>query len=180
MSTTTHLMTAEEFSNLHDEPNRHALIKGELLTMPPPNLKHGLVTMKLAAPLAAYVHASGFGIVTAESGFILGRDPDTVLGPDIAFIRGDRISTIPDGYVELVPDLAVEVISPSQFKPEAIRKASLWLHHGAREVWLIYPKTRTIDIRRPTGENQQLRDGDVLTGGDIIPGFQIPVSEIFP
>ena len=179
MSTTTHLMTAEELFNLQDEPNRHALIKGELLTVPPPKPKHGLVTMNLAAPLAAYVKANKLGIVMAESGFILERNPDTVLGPDISFISGERLSALPDAYLELAPDLAVEVISPSQFTPEITRKASLWLEHGVLEVWLVNPRTRTIEVRRATGENQQLREGDDLTGGDLIPGFRIPVREIF-
>ncbi len=179
MSTTTHTMTAEELFNLQDEPNRHALIKGELLTKPPPNLKHGFVIMNLAVPLATHIKANKLGVVAAESGFILEQNPDTVLGPDISFVRAERIKTIPDAYVEMAPDLAVEVVSPSQFKPEIERKASLWLEHGVLEVWLVYPKSRKVEIRRATGETQLLQEGDDLTGGDLIPGFRIPVSEIF-
>jgi Uma2 family endonuclease len=179
MSTTTHLMTAEELFNLPDGPYRHELIKGELLTMPSPGAKHSVVSINLSAPLAVYVKAKKLGVVTADAGFILERNPDTVLGPDISFIRSERISTIPDGYLELVPDLVIEVVSPSQSRPKMERKASQWLEHGAQGVWLVNPRTRTIEVRRATGESQQLLEGDDLTGGDLVPGFRIPVSEIF-
>ena len=182
MSTTTqtHLLTAEELLNLDDDSHRHELVKGELLTMPLAGAKHGSVTMNLSGPLHVYVQDNALGVLfTAETGFILERNPDTVLGPDIAFVRRERIGAIPDGYFEMAPDLVVEVISPSQSKPKIEGKASQWLDHGVREVWLVDPKTRTLNIRRATGKNELLSEGDDLTGGDIVPGFRIPLSKIF-
>jgi Uma2 family endonuclease len=180
MSTSTHLMTAEDLLKL-DGPYCYELVKGELLTMPLPGYKHGAVTMSLAGPLHVHVQANNLGVVVAaETGFILERNPDTVLGPDIAFIRNERISTsLPDGYLEVAPDLAVETFSPSQSRPMMERKASRWLEYGVVEVWLVDPKTRTVDIRRATGANQLLREGDDLTAGDLVPGFRIAVNEIF-
>jgi Uma2 family endonuclease len=173
-------MTAEELMNLPDEPLCHELIKGELLTMPPPGAKHGAVTMELSSPLHVYVKANQLGVVFgAETGFVLERNPDTVLAPDSSFIRGARLNTLPDGYLEMAPDLVVEVISPSQSRPEMERKATRWLEYGVLEVWLVDAKRRTVDIRRPTGNNQLLREGDDLTGGDIVPGFRISLSRIF-
>jgi Uma2 family endonuclease len=173
-------MTAEELMNLPDEPLCHELLKGELLTMPSPGAKDGAVTMRFSAALYNYVEANNLGVVfTAETGFILERNPDTVLAPDSSFIRSDRISTLPDGYLEMAPDLVVEVISPSQSRPEMERKASRWLQYGVLEVWLVDAKRRTVNIRRPAGNNQLLREGEDLTGGDIVPGFRISVSRIF-
>jgi Uma2 family endonuclease len=173
-------MTAEELLALPDSPYRHELIKGELLTMPLPGGKHGVVTMKLAAPLHVYVDANNLGVVlAAETGFLLERNPDTVLGPDIAFIRRERFSSVPDKHFELAPDLVVEVSSPSQSRPKTERKASRWLEYGVLEVWLIDSNRRTVDVRRAAGNNQLLREGEDLTGGDIVPGFKIPLSEIF-
>lgn len=179
MSTATHLVTAEELIRL-DGPYSYELVKGELLTMPLPGAKHGVVTMNLSSPLHLHVQTHRLGFVFgAETGFILDRNPDTVLGPDIAFVRSERISTLPNGYLEMVPDLIVEVISPGQSRSKIEKKTLQWLEHGALEVWLVNPKTRTVDIRRPTGENQILQEGDEVTGGDLVPGFRIPVSRIF-
>ena len=179
MSTATHLITAEELIRL-DGPYRYELVKGELLTMPLPGAKHGFVTMNLSSPIHVHVQMHRLGFVFgAETGFILERNPDTVLGPDIAFVRSDRITTLPDGYLEMAPELVVEVISPGQSRSKIEKKTLQWLEHGALEVWLINPKSRTVDIRRATGENHILQEGDEVTGGDLLPGFRLPVSRIF-
>ena len=81
MSTTTHLMTAEELGNLPDEPLRHELIKGELLTMSLPKAEHGHIAANLTAMLWQYVKANSLGQVCTHGGYKLESDPDTVLGP---------------------------------------------------------------------------------------------------
>ncbi|HEX5886165.1 MAG TPA: Uma2 family endonuclease [Pyrinomonadaceae bacterium] len=180
MSATTHLMTAEELFSLDDGSNLHELVKGELLTMSPPGAKHGAVGMNISAPLHTYVSTKKLGIVfLAETGFILERNPDTVLAPDCSFIRSERLSNLPDGYLEIAPDLVVEITSPSQSRPKMEIRASQWLEYGVLEVWLVDPKTRTINVRRVTGKDEVLREGDDLIGGNIVPGFRIPLSKIF-
>src|SRR5689334_9349409 len=115
MSSTTHLMTAEELFNLPEDGKRYELVKGELLTMSPTSGKHGAVTMRLSRILANYIEESSLGVTfAAETGFKLEHNPDTVLAPDFAFIAKDRISTLPDNYVSLAPDLVIEVVSPGQ------------------------------------------------------------------
>src|SRR5687767_6728007 len=111
-TTTTHLMTAEELFNLPDDGNRHELVKGELLTMPVPKPLHGFITINLSGLLYNHVKTNDLGVLFAESGFHLERDPDTVLAPDIAFIARDRIATIPEFFFDGPPDVAVEVLSP--------------------------------------------------------------------
>ena len=103
MSTTTHLMTAEELGNLPDEPFRHELIKGELLTMPLPQLEHMRGSANLTIILGQYVKANRLGKVYAEGGYKLESDPDTVLGPDVSFFSQDRIRLSPEGYFEGPP-----------------------------------------------------------------------------
>src|ERR1044072_1320841 len=112
MSTTTHLMTAEELGNLPDEPLRHELIKGELLTMPLTKHEHMRVAANLTVILWQHAKANRLGDVYAEGGFKIESDPDTVLGPDVSFVSQDRISLSPEGYFLGPPDLVIEVISP--------------------------------------------------------------------
>ena len=178
MSTTTHLMTAEELINLDDDSHRHELIKGELLTMPLPKFEHGRVTMKLAVILAQHVQANNLGIVCSEAGFKLESDPDTVLGPDISFIAHGRTAVLPDGYYPGSPDLAVEVLSPGDRRGRIERKLSLWLQSGARSVWHVNPQRRTVEVILSTGERRILHETDVLVD-DTVPGFRVKVSEIF-
>jgi len=179
MSTTTHHITAEELFEL-DDGYRHELLKGELLTTSPSGAEHGAVTINLAAPLAAHVKANQLGIVFgAETGFTLERNPDTVLAPDISFVRRERIGTISKGFHQGPPDLAVEVISPKETRREVEDKTGHWLRLGVRAVWLVNPRTRTVEVRTAAGEKRILREQDALNGDNIVPSFTISVAEIF-
>ena len=180
MSTTTqtHLMTAEELMHLDDDSHRHELIKGELLTMPPPGYPHGTVTLNLSVLLFNYVKANHLGRVAAEMGYKLEIDPDTVLAPDISFIAQDRVGIRVEGYRSGPPDLAVEVLSPSDRKSQVERKTLLWLELGAKAVWNVDPRKRTVEVLRADGHRQLFHETDELVD-DTVPGFRILVSEIF-
>ena len=127
---------------------------------------------------------SGLGIVTsAETGFILERNPDgrdTVRALDIAFLSSSRVPVVlPDHLVDVAPDLAVEVISPSNRVTDMHRKIRQLLAAGTALVWIVHPETRTVEVHTRSGA-VTLEEGDTLSGGDVLPGFEIPVSEIFP
>ena len=179
MSTTqTHLMTAEELGNLPDEPLRHELIKGELLTMPLPKHEHMRVSANLTVILGQYVKANRLGEVNVEGGYKLESDPDTVLGPDVSFVARDRIALSPEGYHQGPPDLAVEVLSPGDRRGKVEHKLALWLEFGTRSVWHVDPRKRTIEIIHSTAERRLLHETDELVD-DTVPGFRVKVSEIF-
>src|SRR5262245_47466150 len=93
MSTVTQLLTADDLWKLPDHGGRCELVNVELRPMSPDSSGHGAFSMNLAAPLHQFVRARKLGIVVAaETGFIVGRDPDTVLAQDAAFIRQERIA----------------------------------------------------------------------------------------
>jgi Uma2 family endonuclease len=177
MTTTTQLMTAEELMQL-DGPNRHELIKGELLTMPPPGYPHGAVTMNLSALLFNHVKAKNLGRVAAEMGYKLESDPDTVLAPDISFIARESVGVRSEGYRLRPPDLAVEVLSPSDRKTQVERKTALWLELGAKAVWNVDPRKHTVEVIRADGVRKIFHEADELVD-DTVPGFRVKVSEIF-
>jgi Uma2 family endonuclease len=177
MSTTTHLMTAEELANIDDDSHRHELIKGELLTMPPAKREHGRITANLTMLLGQYVKANRLGDVYTESGFKLESDPDTVLGPDVSFVSQDRVDRA-DGYYDGPPDLAVEVLSPGDRRGHVERKLALWLETGTRSVWLVNPRKRTVEVISSPSDRRTLHEIDELVD-DTVPGFRIKVSEIF-
>ena len=146
--------------------------------MSPPGPAHGVVSMNLSTLLDNYVKANNLGVISAEAGFKLETNPDTVLAPDIAFIARDRIGTITPGFHPDPPDLAVEVISPSDTKPEVEGKTRLWLELGARSVWNVNSKKRTVEVNRANGEKRLFSETDELVD-DTVPGFRVKVSEIF-
>ncbi|HVC82579.1 MAG TPA: Uma2 family endonuclease [Chloroflexota bacterium] len=109
---------------------------------------------------------------------------DTVLGADIAFVRAERLPLPPPrrgtSYRPLAPDLVVEIASPSQDQPEIGEKARLWLDRGVRQVWVVWPERRAIDIwTAGAAAPHTPRDAASLDGGDIVPGFRLPLAEIW-
>lgn len=176
MTTTTQLMTAEELMEL-EGPNRHELIKGELLTMPPPKFEHGRTTANLTALIGLHVKANELGVVCAHGGYKLESNPDTVLGPDVSFVAKHRVAH-PEGYYLGPPDLAVEVMFPSDRKPRLERKARMWLSFGAKSVWIVNPRQQTVEIMFANDQRKLFREKDELVDGTI-PGLHFAVSEIF-
>src|SRR6185503_6931014 len=91
------------------------LVRGRLVVREPPGDRHGVVAAKLARLIANHVNEHDLGVVvTAETGFKLFSEPDTVRAADAACIQHGRIPDPPPlGYASLAPDLVVEVLSPS-------------------------------------------------------------------
>ncbi len=159
---------------------RCELIRGEFFKLIPPGADHGRIAINLTRPLSNFVHDHKLGTVfAAETGFWLARDPDTVRAPDLAFVRADRAVVPRRGYFAGPPDLAVEVLSPSD-RPGYVReKTAEWLEAGTLAVWNVDPEDRTVTVHETGAEPVQLVMGDVLTGGTVLPGFSVPVTEIF-
>src|SRR3954453_6643107 len=92
MADTRRGVTAEQLFELNDDGLRHELVEGELRSVPPAGFEHGDVALELAFHVKAFVREHRLGkVLAAETGFILGRDPDTVRAPDVAFVRSDRV-----------------------------------------------------------------------------------------
>lgn len=183
MSTTlTKPLTADELLEMPDDGHRYELIEGELRRMSPAGDEHGRVGMELAIPLGSYVKKNRLGkLYLAETGFLLGTNPDTVRAPDIAFVRIERINESPEvkGYRIGAPDLAVEVVSPGDTVSEVEEKVAEWLAGGARMVWVVSPKLHTVTVYRSLTDIVTLTEKDKLDGADVVPGFQMNVAEIF-
>lgn len=179
MSAIEQITTAEQLlaANLpHCE-----LIGGELVIMSPTGIDHGRFASRIVAALENHVTQRGLGVVTtAEAGFQLTHDPDTVRAPDVAFLRAERFPPGGvKGFFQGPPDLAVEVVSPSDRASEVAAKVQDWLRAGCSMVWVVDPEKRTVSVHRPRDAVAVLTTSDTLTGGDLLPEFSMQVLAIF-
>ena len=175
-------VTADELFRMPDDGGRYALVRGELRRMTPAGFDHGAVIMNLAVPLGQHVKTGSLGVVCgAETGFVLERQPDTVLAPDIAFVRRERIPAAgrPRTFWNGPPDLAVEVRSPGDTRKEIAGKAAAWLAAGALAVWVADPSDASVTIYLPHEAPRRLSESGTLDGAPLLPGFRLPVVEIF-
>ena len=147
-----------------------------------PTELHGETANLLAHYLTSYVLPRGLGRVGIEVGFHPPGDRDTALLPDVSFISSARMTRRAlSSYVPLMPDLAVEVISPSQSRAQVRRKAEAYLLHGASLVWLIDPQAETAEVwRHDQPQRETIASDGELSGDDILPGFRLPLRQIFP
>ena len=175
-------MTAEELLKMPGDGFRYELVEGALRKMAPAGFNHGKIAATVTGPLHHYVTTNRLGTVcAAETGFILRRNPDTVRAPDVAFIRQERIQEVGDvtGYWPEAPDLAVEVVSPNDTYGDLEEKVLEWLGAGTRMVLVANPRMGSVTVYRSLTDIVVLTDDDVVDGGDVVPGWAMPVKDIF-
>jgi Uma2 family endonuclease len=176
----TRWTTAEELAafpaHLHYE-----LIRGKLRKMAPAGDAHGAYTMDLAIEIGHFVRLNDLGrCYAAETGFRLSRNPDTVLAPDFAFVAKERLSEPPGpGFLALVPDLVLETRSPGDTAKEMADKIALWLSFGVRLALHLEPRTKRLTVHTPGSLPQVLTVADTLSGGEVLPGFLLPLTRLF-
>src|SRR5262245_49697243 len=144
---TEKLITAEEFFKMPDPPDgsKQELVRGVILTMPPPGGLHGVCCSKIDRRLGTYVETNGLGhVCTNDTGFITERGPDTVRGADVAFWSQARLPVVPKEHIPIPPDLAVEVVSPDDHFSRVQKKVGHYLTHGVRLLWVIDPEDRSV------------------------------------
>ncbi|MEI8194503.1 MAG: Uma2 family endonuclease [Phycisphaerae bacterium] len=182
MTAAVRLLTIEDVWKMPDNGGHIELICGELHPMSPANSLHGKLAMTLGAAIHQFARGNALGVVvSAETGFIITRNPDTLLAPDAAFIRRDRIPAdgLSDKFFDGPPDLAVEIMSPHDSWQEVEHKTDLYINAGTRLVWIVNPKAKSVTVYQPGGQIKLLRAPDALSGEDVLPGFTLPIAEIF-
>ena len=184
MTMQTKAVTAEELLKMPDDGPRQELVKGELREMAPAGDEHGYLALRVASRLERYVDANNLGrTYTAETGFKIASDPDTVRAPDTAFVNQARVEAAGRvaGYREGAPDLVVEVVSPNDRSSDVLDKALDWLEAGCRMVLVAYPERRAVTVYRSREDIRVLtaEADDSVDGADVVPGWRLSLAEIF-
>lgn len=174
--------TAEDLETMPDG-DRYEIIEGELQERIMSSL-----SSRIASTLAVLL---GIWSRSGHPGHLMGSDggyrifpwaPSDVRMPDVSFIGAHRVAKFPArGWLDIPPDLAVEVVSPTDSASTVQLKAHDYIRAGVPLVWVVFPESRTVEVRR-TGSStiQVLGEGDVLSGDDVLPGFSVAVTELFP
>lgn len=147
----------------------------------------GVIAMAIGAILFVFVRSRALGHVGGpEVSYQCFRNaPNKVRKPDVSFVRTGRLDAerIPKGHIPIPPDLAVEVLSPGDLAYEIDSKVQEYLTAGVKIVWVVNPQTRNVRIHRPRdaklGPISTLSEADIISGEDVIPGFECAIAEFF-
>jgi Uma2 family endonuclease len=158
---------------------RLELVGGEIVVMSPSSYESDEIASEFSAQLRNWVRPRQIGRVTgAGAGFTL--SDNSIRAPDVSFVRAERLRSSPRSFAELAPDLMVEVKSPSDSLNSLQDKIRQFLEQGTQVGILINPEQRWLQVYRAGQDSLILRDGDVLTLPDLLPGWELQVSELWP
>lgn len=182
MAVEPEIVTAESLWRMADDGMRRELVRGRLRVMTPAGAEHGRVAMRVGRLLAGHVDQHDLGVAfAAETGFVLGHDPDTVRAPDAAFVskeRADLVGRTARFWPE-APDFATEVVSPDDRFREVEEKALAWLEAGTIAVLVLDPTRQTATVYRGRREARVHRGAETIDLSDAVPGWRVRLSELF-
>jgi Uma2 family endonuclease len=156
------------------------LVGGEIIFMSPSGLESEEVGIEIAAQLRNWVRPRRLGRVLGSSGgFRLPNEDGDIRAPDVSFILAKRLPRTTEDYAELVPDLMFEIKSKTDNLTKLRQKIQEFLELGTKVGVLVDPRTRTMEVYRPNQVMVVLGDQDLLEVPELLPGWQLPVVEIW-
>ena len=174
------LVTVDEFEQyIAQSENRERLfelIDGEIVEKVPTE-PHGVVTGTTYRILDEFLDDHPIGRVTVETRYRPADDQYNNRIPDVSFVLGNKPLQW-EGAINFIPDLCVEIQSPDDSPKSMGEKAAFYLANRAQMVWLIYPRQRIVEVITAT-YRELLTENDTLNGGDVLPGFEVPVKNFF-
>jgi Uma2 family endonuclease len=185
-------MTIDEFIRLYDEEGPFELIDGERVAVSPTTFGHVSLVQRFVVLFTESAVANQIGQAFPESPYTTGApdDPNWVKGslvPDVMFVYSDRLEAYKQANpkwkeqpLALVPDFVIEIVSPNDRYSDINTKVEHYLADGVKLVWVVDPQRKAIAVHE-AGKAQStiFTSGQTLTGGDVIPGFELAVDRIF-
>ena len=155
------------------------LIDGTLVEKPV-GWEEALIAMDLGTDLNLYVRSRNLGVVSGADGTLRMPSSGRVRLPDVAFVSLSRLPRSRERVPTLAPDLAVEVLSEGNTIEEIAQKLREYFQSGTRLAWIIDPSTRTVAVyHAPGAPTRTLNEADQLDGEQVVPGFSLPVANLF-
>jgi Uma2 family endonuclease len=173
--------TEQDVINLHERHKRLCELVDGVLVEKTMGFKESMLAGLIITYLVNFVRPRDLGIVTVPDGAVR-LLPGLVRIPDVSFVSWDRLPDrqCPEEKIpSLAPDLAVEVLSESNTPKEMARKLREYFAVGVRLVWYVDPETRTVEVFTAVDRSTRLGADQTLEGGDVLPGFALPLAELF-
>ena len=177
MGATTTLVTVREFLELPEpEGQRMELIGGEVVTMGQGGMPHEVTKSNIIQVLVAWLLQNPIGKVFSETMFQL--DEQNCLIPDVSVLRPGHTYRGGTGSIQGAPHIAIEVVS-SEAAEHLENKIDLYLAHGSKSVWVVFPKQRIIRVFDASGQSRKFEQNQTLEDPSALPCFRVPLAAIF-
>ncbi len=176
----TKLITGEELAQMSHVATGE-LVKGVYVKKMPTGYLHGIIEGVIAGFLFIFVRNNPTGqVLTGEVGIYTSREPDTVRAADIAYISFTRLQKVKSrSFLDVAPELVVEVLSPNDMWHDVHTKLAEYFAAGVQLIWVVDPQLEQIHVYTSLDDVMRLTSSDELTGGNVLPGFQVALSDIF-
>ncbi len=176
-------MTVEQFLDQRSEMPEGGqwaeLHAGVPVFLEPPDVDHGTVVLNLSKALATYFHQVEAGYACFDHGLHVGQHPDTVLFPAASlYLTGPRFAELDNSVTTAVPALVVDILSSPDRRQGLEQRIGQLMEWGVPTVWTIDPLAQTMQLWSKK-ECLSFRSTESLEGIGELPGFQIPVQELF-
>lgn len=173
--------TERDVLAVHDREGRLCELVDGILVEKAMGFHESRIAFVLGGFLFVFLREHDLGIVAGPDG-LLKLATGLIRIPDLSFVSWDRLPGRKSPRVpipRLTLDLAVEVLSKGNTRAEMARKLREYFDADTRLVWFIDPRKRTVRVFTSPDDSVVLKDGDTLDGGDVLPGFALPVSTLF-
>lgn len=173
--------TEQDVTDIHDHEKRLYELADGVLVEKTMGLQEAFLAQWIGHILIEFATKNDLGIVVGADGMSR-LAPGLVRIPDVAFISWARLpgKKVPAlSFIPFSPDLVVEVLSPGNTREELARKLAEYFDAGSTLVWYVDPRARIVRVYTSPENVTTLKEGATLEGGCLLPGFQLPVAEIF-
>ncbi len=188
-------ITAEELMAIPDDGIRRWIDRGELVEEGYENemsrengvmlrhRDHAFTLAKLGYLLGVWSKAQcqpRGAVLGADAGITI-PERETTIGVDVAYISAEVMRKQPKKPDCLIgiPTLVVEIVSPGDIQNRLLDRIQIILEVGVPLIWIVDTHDETVTIYRPGEKPTLVNASQDLDGGDVLPGFRVPVAQLF-
>lgn len=181
VATAETLLTAEAYRLLPDNGHPTELVRGRIVNMNVPALRHAYHVSKIDRIVGNFVEEHDLGWIFVNGGVVTEHDPDSVRGPDVLFYSYNRLpkGDLPPGYGQVAPELVFEVRSPRDHWPQIHNKVAEYHAAGVIVACVLDPQTQTLTVYRADQPPQRLSGEEEFALPDLLGDFRVPVRRFF-
>ncbi|MFO0810562.1 MAG: Uma2 family endonuclease [Gemmataceae bacterium] len=160
---------------------RCELVERTLVEKPIVGQKAEFLAALIVELIGPYVRRHRLGRMSGSQG-LMRMSGGNVRMPDAGFVSTAQLRQWRErepAVMQTAPALAIEVLSPSNTRAEMAQKRREYFASGSQLVWEIDPRRKTAAVYTSPTKKTTLTEGETLDGGDVIPGFTLPLAELF-